>query len=261
MWSFPADFFAFPLNLIFMVIWVVGCSMLWKHCRKSLLVRFLLAPAATFISIGLFLVLCLVVGFTGWRWLAGSWFSFVITLLLQTVLLFVIMRGWRRQTATGARLGSIRWRFLLLHVGLLTVVGSSFWGAPDNQTMRMKAYAGVPCNEAYFMDGRQTWLPYDIVLEDFDVQEYPGGVPSAFRAEVVVDGVSATIEVNDPYTRAFGEDVYLVGYDAAAGPESSYCILEIVREPWKYITVAGVVMLLAGAVLLFIGGPSKRVES
>ena len=69
------------------------------------------------------------------------------------------------------------------------------------------------------------------------------------------------IEVNDPYTRAFGEDVYLVGYDAAAGSESSYCILEIVREPWKYVTVAGIVLLLAGAVLLFIGGPSKRAES
>ena len=261
MWSFPADFFAFPLNLIFMVIWVVGCAMLWKHCRKSLAVRFLLSPFATFVSIGLFLCLCLVVGFRGWRWLASSWISFVVALLLQTVLLFVIMRGWRRQTATGARLGSIRWRFLMLHVGLLLAVGAAFWGAPDNQTMRMKAYLGEACREAYFMDGRQTWLPYDIVLEDFDVQEYPGGAPSAFRAEVVVDGVSAVIEVNDPYTRAFGEDVYLVGYDAAAGSESSYCILEIVREPWKYVTVIGVVMLLAGAVMLFIGGPSKRAES
>jgi uncharacterized membrane protein HdeD (DUF308 family) len=34
--------------------------------------------------------------------------------------------------------------------------------------------------------------------------------------------------------------------------------LEIVREPWKYLTVLGVVMLLAGAVLLFIGGPDNK---
>lgn len=261
MMAFPADFFAFPLNLIFMVLWLVGCSLLWNHCRKSLLVRFFLSPAATFISMGLFVVLCLVIGFTGWRSLAGSWISFVVTLLLQTVVLFVIMRGWRRQTATGARLGGVRWRFLLLHVGLLAVVGASFWGAPDAQTLRVKAVVGEPCREAYFMDGRQTWLPYDIVLEDFELQEYPGGVPSAFRAVAVVDGFSAVIEVNDPYTRSFGEDVYLVGYDAAAGADSSYCILEIVREPWKYVTVVGIVMLLAGAVLLFFGGPSKRSES
>ena len=261
MMAFPADFFAFPLNLIFMVLWLVGCSLLWNHCRKSLFVRFLLSPAATFVSIGLFLCLCLVVGFTGWRWLAASWVSFVISLLLQTVLLFVIMRGWRSKTASGARLGAVRWRFLLLHVGLLIVVGSAFWGAPDTQTMRMKALAGEACREVYFMDGRQTWLPYDILLEDFQVQEYPGGVPSAFSAEVVVDGEQVEIRVNHPYTRAFGEDIYLVGYDAAAGSESTYCILEIVREPWKYVTVLGVVMLLAGALLLFIGGPSKYSES
>ena len=258
MWAFPADFFAFPLNLIFMVMWLAACSLLWTNCRKSLLVRFLLSPSATYISIGLFLSLCLVVGFTGWRWLAVSWISFVITLLLQTVLLFVVMRGWRAKTASGARLGAIRWRFLMLHVGLLVVVGSAFWGAPDTQTMRMKAFVGEACREAYFMDGRQTWLPYDVVLENFQMQEYPGGVPSAFSARVVVDGKSAQIRVNDPYTRVFGEDIYLVGYDSSAGSESSYCILEIVREPWKYFTTLGIVLLLIGALMLFVNGPLKR---
>lgn len=258
MWAFPSDFFAFPLNLIFLAVWVVGCVLLWTHCRKSLLVRFFLAPSATFVSIGLFLALCLVIGFTGLRSLSGSWISVLISLLLQTVLLFVIMRGWRRQTASGARLGSIRWRFLLLHVGLLVAVGSAFWGAPDTQTLRMKSYVGEPSREAYFMDGRQTWLPYEVTLLDFDVEEYDNGVPSAYKAVVEVDGVSADIEVNDPYVRGFGENVYLVGYDAAMGADSSYCILEIVREPWKYLTVAGIVMLLAGAVLLFVGGPDRR---
>jgi hypothetical protein len=257
MWSFPTDFFAFPLNLIFLVVWVVGCALLWKHCRKTLLVRFFLAPFGTFFSIGLFLTMCLVIGFTGMRSLAGSWLFVIITLLLQTVLLFVMMRGWRRPTATGARLGAIRWRFLLLHAGLLLAVGSAFWGAPDAQTLRMKAYVDVPGREAYFMDGRQTWLPYEVTLKEFDVQQYDNGVPSAYRAVVDVDGVEAEIEVNEPYARGFGEDVYLVGYDASMGAESSYCILEIVREPWKYLTVAGIVMLLAGALLLFIGGPDN----
>ena len=258
MWAFPSDFFAFPLNLIFLVVWVVGCALLWVHCRKTLLVRFFLSPEATFISIGLFTVLCLVIGFTGLRSLAGSWIFVIVSLLLQTVLLFVIMRGWRRPTATGARLGAIRWRFLLLHVGLLVAVGSAFWGAPDVQTLRMKAYVGVPSQEAYFMDGRQTWLPYEVVLQDFDVQQYDNGVPLAYKATVEVDGESVEIEVNDPYARGFGEDVYLVGYDAAMGSDSSYCILEIVREPWKYMTVTGIIMLLIGALLLFIGGPDRR---
>lgn len=258
MWAFHSDFFAFPLNLIFLAVWVVGCVLLWKHGRKTLLARFFLAPAGTFISIGLFTVLCLVIGFTGLRSLAGSWISVVVSLLLQTVLLFVIMRGWRRQTASGARLGSIRWRFLMLHVGLLVTVGSAFWGAPDTQTLRMKAYVGVPSNEAISMDGRLDWLPYEVTLQDFDVQEYDNGVPSDYKAVVDVDGEVVDIKVNDPYARGFGEDVYLVGYDSAMGSESSYCILEIVREPWKYLTVAGIALLLAGALLLFICGPDNR---
>lgn len=258
MWAFPSDFFAFPLNLIFLAVWVAGCVLLWNHCRKTLLVRFFLSPFATFLSIGLFLALCLVIGFTGMRSLAGSWISVVISLLLQTVLMFVIMRGWRMQTASGARLGSVRWRFLMLHVGLLITVGSVFWGAPDTQTLRMKAYVGVPNQEAYSMDGMRVWLPYEVTLQDFDVQQYDNGVPSAYKATVEVDGVVADIEVNDPYARGFGEDVYLVGYDAAMGADSSYCILEIVREPWKYLTVAGIVLLLSGALLLFIGGPDNK---
>ena len=258
MWAFPSEFFAFPLNLIFLALWIVGCVLLWTHCRKTLLVRFLLAPAGTFFSIGLFSVLCLVIGFTGFRSLAGSWISVVISLFLQTVLLFVIMRGWRRTTASGARLGAVRWRFLILHVGLLVAVGSAFWGAPDTRTLRMKAYVGVPSNEAYFMDGRQTWLPYDILLREFDVQEYDNGVPAAYKALVEVDGVPAEIQVNDPYGHGLGVDVYLVGYDAAMRADSQYCILEIVREPWKHVTVVGIVMLLFGAVLLFVGGPDRR---
>lgn len=258
MWAFPSDFFAFPLNLIFLAVWAAGCVLLWKHCRKTLLVRLFLAPFGTFLSIGLFLLMCLVIGFTGYRSLAGSWISVVISLLLQTVLLFVIMRGVRRQTASGAHLGPIRWRFLMLHVGLLVTVGSAFWGAPDTQTLRMKAYVDVPSNEAISMDGMMAWLPYEVTLRDFDVQEYDNGVPSDYKAVVEVDGVVVDIKVNDPYTRGFGEDVYLVGYDSAMGSESSYCILEIVREPWKYLTVAGIALLLAGALLLFIAGPDNR---
>ena len=101
MWAFPSDFFAFPLNLIFLAVWVAGCVLLWNRCRKTLLVRFFLSPFATFLSIGLFLALCLVIGFTGMRSLAGSWISVVISLLLQTVLMFhtitsYIASAWNR---------------------------------------------------------------------------------------------------------------------------------------------------------------------
>ncbi|MBQ2240352.1 MAG: hypothetical protein II322_05970, partial [Alistipes sp.] len=49
----------------------------------------------------------------------------------------------------------------------------------------------------------------------------------------------------------FGEKIYLVSID----PQGAYCVVEIVREPWQWASLAGIVMLLAGAVMLFIRGP------
>jgi uncharacterized membrane protein HdeD (DUF308 family) len=34
-----------------------------------------------------------------------------------------------------------------------------------------------------------------------------------------------------------------------------YAIIEIVREPWQWLSMAGIVMLMAGAVMLFVRGP------
>ena len=245
------EYLKFPLNLILCLLWAFFVFMLWRSRKDSRLVRFMLSPAASYGSIGLFLAICLYIGLTGHRHIIGTWPFALFMLVFQTVLAFVILRGWKSRSG-------IRWRFLFLHVGLMTAVGSAFWGAPDTQTLRMKAYVGVPNQEAYSMDGMRAWLPYEVTLQDFDVQQYDNGVPSAYKATVEVDGVVADIEVNDPYARGFGEDVYLVGYDAAMGADSPYCILEIVREPWKYLTVAGIVLLLSGALLLFIGGPDNK---
>ena len=65
------------------------------------------------------------------------------------------------------------------------------------------------------------------------------------------------LEVNHPYAYRLGEDVYLTGYDVAKGNNSEYCILQIVEQPWKYVVVAGILMMLAGAILLFIKGPER----
>jgi uncharacterized membrane protein HdeD (DUF308 family) len=36
--------------------------------------------------------------------------------------------------------------------------------------------------------------------------------------------------------------------------------VEVVREPWRLLTVAGIVMLIAGAVLMFAAGPRKEAQ-
>lgn len=256
MGQFPVHFFAFPLNLILAVIWICSVIMLWRRCRKSGFVRFMLSKGSVVCSIALFLLFSLLVGIAGRRDLVDTWIFAAIILYFQTVLLFVILRGYRVGTEWG--IGSIRWRFILNHAGLLIALSSAFWGAPDSETMRLRAIKGHAVKEAFHMDGTSTWMNYDVELKDFRMEEYENGVPSMFEADLLVDGKSVTLRVNEPYSPSLGEDIYLTGYDVLSGTDSDYCILQVVREPWKYAAVAGIIMMLVGALLLFISGPRKR---
>lgn len=254
--NIPVSFLSFPLNLVLALIWAGSVYVLWQNRRKSGFVGFMLSKAGTISSILLFLTFSLVIGLTGKRNLVNTWVFAAVLLYFQTVLLFVILRGCCQ--CFPDRKGKIRWRFLLNHAGLLLAVSSAFWGAPDSESMYVRAIKGIPTKEAVHADGTGTWLPYEIELKDFRMEEYDNGVPSMFEADIVADGQSVTLRVNEPYSVSFGSDIYLTGYDVASGADSSYCILQIVREPWRYAAVAGILMMLAGAMLLFINGPERR---
>ena len=254
--NIPLSFLPFPLNLILALIWVLVMVSVWKTRKKSLFVGFMLSRGATVSAILLFLAFSLVVGISGERELVSSWVFAAVMLYLQTVLLFVILRGWRAQTATGARLGAVRWRFLLNHVGILLAVSSAFWGAPDTEVLRVRAIQDVPVRQAVSMDGIPESLPFEILLSEFKTEIWSNGVPSMFEAKLLVNGENVVLKVNEPYNVSFGKDLYLVGFDSMY--DSGSCILQVVYEPWRYGALAGVVMMLAGAFLLFLGGPRRR---
>lgn len=253
----PVSLMAFPLNVILFLIWLCGVYMIWKHSSRSLFARFMLSRQATISAIVLFLSFSLVIGLTGLRNLTSTWVFAAVMLYFQTVLLFVILRGWRTAASPGTGKGTIRWRFLLNHVGILLAVAAPFWGAPDSVTLRLQAFKDMPEREAYRMDGTSRWLSYEIEMKDFSVETYENGVPSMYEAELMIGGEPVTLKVNHPYSISFAEDLYLTGYDADLGIDPRYCIVQIVREPWKYGAVAGILMMLAGAFLLFAGGPKS----
>ena len=254
--NIPLSFLSFPLDLILALIWAVVMISIWKTRRKSLFVAFMLSRGATVSAIVLFLGFSLAVGISGQRELVSTWVFAAVMLYFQTVLLYVILRGWRAQTATGARLGAIRWRFLLNHVGILLAVSSAFWGAPDTEVLRVRAIRDLPVREAFTMDGTMGWLPFEITLKEFNVDTYSNGVPSMYEARIDVDGEEVLLKVNKPYSVSLGKDLYLVGFDNMY--EGDTCILQVVYEPWRYAALAGVIMMLAGAFLLFAGGPGRR---
>lgn len=242
-------FFAFPLNLILAVLWLTAIFYLYRHAGNSRPVRWLLSSQATVISISLFVLFCLFIGITGKRETVSSWPFVAVMFFLMTVLFFVIIRGWKHGD-------KVRWRFLLNHAGLLLALSSAFWGAPDSQTMKLQAYKDISTREAYRPDGSRVWLSYEIELKDLEAEYHENGTPSSFIATLKIgEDVEQTLRVNHPYSRTLSEDIYLSGYDT---DQEKYCVIQIVKEPWKYPALAGILMMLAGAMLLFIQGPLKK---
>lgn len=240
-------FFAFPLNLILASLWSAILLWLRKSFSQSAVVRFLHSPAATISSIVLLITACLWIGFSGDRTFPQTLIFVLVLLYIQSVLFLITIRGLRKVD------GKLRWRFIFLHVGLLLAIGSGFWGSPDSTESRMRLMPEMPSREAVTVDGMKSVLPYELSLTDLRIEYSDEGQMIDYEVFVSVDGEDpVSISVNHPYGIRFGEDIYLVGVSEES------CVLQIVREPWRYFALAGVIMMLAGAFLLFVNGPNKR---
>lgn len=239
----PLDFFAFPVSLTLFLLWCALCLLIWSR-RQSWLRGLFLSSEATVFSISVCVLACLVTGFSSTRSYIHSWWFAADIFLLLTTLFFVLMRGWR-----DAR-GHIRWGFVLNHKGLLILVFSLFFGAPDTQVLRLPLREGEAAKIAWSEDGKVHSLPFEVQLQHFSVDYYDNGMPQAYSAEVLIDGVPKTVEVNSPVSVGLVSDLYLVS------SAQDHCVIEVVSEPWKYLSLLGIVMMVAGAVVMFIKGPT-----
>ena len=69
----------------------------------------------------------------------------------------------------------------------------------------------------------------------------------------------AEIEVNRPLSIE-NKVVYQYSYDETRGKYSQVSIFEIVTDPWLAVVYAGIFMLLAGALFMFIVGPRRETK-
>lgn len=260
-----AAFMAFPVNAAVMVVMVGGLFVVNREWRNSVFVRVLASREMSVAVIVTVVAACLVLGLVpqreageagarlvsklGLDGVTSSVVFYAVMLLLMGHLTIVTMRYERR--------GGMVWRFRLNHIGLLVALFGLCFGAADTQRLRALVPIGGTVERAYDEGGVSRPLGYGFMLTGFDVEYYENGTPAEFSAYGVVDGERVCIRVNHPWRASWRDDVYLTGYDVAAGKASEYCVLEFVRQPWKYVVVAGIAMMAAGAVLLFWGGRSK----
>ena len=250
--SFPVGIFRFPLNILVLALWMMLIAMLYRGRAHNACARFMLSREATWLSLAMVVAIGITLGLQR-KPSSSAWPTVCSLLFVQSHLLLVVLRGWRNKKG-------VRWRFCLTHIGLLLALGSGFWGAPDREQLRTPVHR-FPSGEAYTMEGEPRRLPYALELKDFSVEHSENGTPTHYEAQLMVDDTMVTLRVNQPYARTISEKIYLVSFSATPSGER-YAIVEIVSEPWQWLSATGIIMLIVGAMLLFIQGPRKlKIEN
>ena len=249
--SFPVGLFRFPLNVLVLALWMVLLTMMYRGRAHSACARFMLSREATWLSLAMVVAIGITLGLER-KPSSTAWPTVCSLLFVLSHLLFVILRGWRN-------VKGIRWRFCLTHIGLFLALGAGFWGAPDREQLRTPVHR-YPSNVAYTMEGAERRLPYTLELKDLCIEQSENGTTTHYEAQVMVDDTVVTLRVNHPYARTISEKIYLVSFSTSPSGER-YAIVEIVSEPWQWLSATGIILLIAGAMLLFIQGPFKlKVE-
>lgn len=257
---------AFPINAAFVILIIGLIFVANREKSDSNFLRMLASKQMSIISISLFVLACLIIGLfpqnsnanndtdiLGIKDYTSSILFYSVILLMMTHLTAVIFRYKRSRPKV--------LRFRLNHIGLLIILFGLGLGTADTHRWRAVVHVGETINIAYDTNGQPHSLGYDLRLVNFNAEYYDNGVPSHFAADAEINGKTAHITVNHPYGATWRDDIYLSGYDTTAGTNSDYCILEFIRQPWKYAVMLGVLMMAAGAILMFWGGSKETKDT
>ena len=252
---FPAEAFAFPINAAVLFAALAGLWVLWREKPGGAVCRWLASGNASIALIAAFLICCLILGmkmqhadavsFPGFGNVRRTWWFILISIALMANLFVVILS--RRKKGI---------RFILNHIGVLVALIGCFFGAPDH-TVSRAIVSGEAVHEAVGENGEIVPLPAAMKLDGFNVELDQRGNVRNYMALIDVDGKKVELRVNHPYRISMSEDVYLTSYDRD-NPEPQYCIVEVVRQPWKYLIWAGIVMMMAGGILMFARGKDDQ---
>lgn len=252
---FPAEAFTFPINAAVLFAALAGLWVLWREKPGGEVCRWLASGNASIALIAAFLICCLILGmkmqhadavsFPGFGNVRRTWWFILISIALMANLFMVILS--RRKKGI---------RFILNHIGVLVALIGCFFGAPDH-TVSRAIVSGEAVHEAVGENGEIVPLPAAMKLDGFNVELDQRGNVRNYMALIDVDGKKVELRVNHPYRISISEDVYLTSYDRD-NPEPQYCIVEVVRQPWKYLIWAGIVMMMAGGILMFARGKDDQ---
>ena len=137
-----------------------------------------------------------------------------------------------------------------------------FEGKGAQCALLIKAKKGSSTKTGWVTCGSYLFPYQGLALPDGHTIAMPSREPERYASLVDIytksgENIQTTIEVNKPFT-VEGWKVYQLSYNEQMGKWSTLSIFECVRDPWLPVVYAGIFLLLAGAVLMFVAGVRKR---
>lgn len=261
-----SQFFAFPVNVIFLFsllfilfivknvpllhpVWEKISSSKWLFYTLSLFLGTIfiiqmmrtfcpdsLSPHNIFFKIGLS------------RFLGSPFLA-----VASTCLLITLMAHHTTQWALKFSLEQLRLR--LFELGAILIIISLFWGAADQHQYTIIINKETASDIAYTDTQRPVRLPFSIQLNQIHVTKYESGNAKQVEAKFHItqnDKIYQTqCHVNAP-AHFHDYNLYLQSYDAKNGEKNHYCVLMLVKDPWKKATTTGIVLMMIAALMMII---------
>ena len=260
------DAFAWPANGIVMAGFLAIIAFVFLLRKRIYAFRFIGTYQAAIPTLAYAVVLTIIMGLTrqtvGGTWLKNmlAFWPFVLIYVYMAVILGVVilrrlthLTSWRRDIP-----------FLLNHLGLFLAMTTATLGNADIQRLKMITGVGEPEWRAMTEKGEIREMPLAIELKQFIMDTYDDGSPKRFASEIQIltksgKDIHATVDVNKP-VEVDGWKIYQYGYDTQMGAMSQISIFELVRDPWLPLVYAGIYLMLAGAVCMFVLGGFKPID-
>lgn len=273
---------AWPVNAWVLCVFAAALAIMTVLRRRVRLFAWLGGRASALWSIGCAMAVTVALGLVPQsRTTAGGWWQHLIcswpfvlawVWLAISLGLATIYGTITRVAASGGHGNGRKWLratvFMLNHLGLLIALTAATLGSADMERVRMAVGRAEPGSVAWDANGYGRELDIAVELLDFKIEENgqaDSRSPRKFKACVQITALAPhapsiceqSIEVNRPASMQ-GWKIYLIGYEAELGEDTRYCEFELVRDPWLPWVYAGIGMMLAGALGLFLLATPKK---
>ena len=265
----PIDWslFAWPVNGVVLILLLASIGAMYALRRKVYAFEWMMHAGAAVPCLSYAAALTILMGLLPQVRVGGiPWLSQMLSFWP-----FALIWTWMMVISALAALNHLlRWKvreipFLLNHLGVVVAIVSATLGNADIKSLQMTVYTDEPEWRAVDENGTVQEPGLAIELHRFTMELYPDQTPKRFASDISVyteDGknLRGTVEVNKPL-KVNGWKIYQYGYDVTKGPESTYSVFQLVKDPWIAWVYLGIFMMIAGALCLMLFMAPKPVKS